>query len=685
MQVGICEWIISEVDEKEIVSYASNWEIPEICAAILYSRGAKTKDDVSRFLKFSAPIDPFELTDMDKAANCLKLAIKNGDKICIYGDYDADGITSTALIYLYLTSIGAKATCYIPSREEEGYGLNAEAIKKIHKEGTKLLLTVDNGVSAYDEVKLAVSLGMKVVITDHHKMPEKLPAAEAIVDPCRENWDLKYRNLAGVGVAYKLIEAIEGNNFISSQYIDLVALGTVGDSMPLFGESRELLKKGLKSIKNSKIKGIRFMLEHSGLKNKEISSIDLAFKLVPRINASGRMKSAQLALKLLTSDDDAECMEICTILEELNTSRKSVEQMILEEAEKYLRENPFKKYENIIIIKGKNWHHGVLGIAASRIVQKYGKPCILISFSEDGEARGSCRSVEGFSIYEAITLCSEYLERFGGHTLAAGINLKAENVDKFSEAILERTKNQIPSLPKINIDLELNIKALSKSTLEFLEILQPFGNGNPEPIFLIKKARLKKIIGIGKGSHLKLNFFIGYKPIDLIYFGKTHQDFLYKEGDILDIAVTLHPNIYKFGSCVSMHVVDIKLSGIDIQEVAKHKKMYEQFKLNLDLTSEELKILLPSREDFAGVYRYLVSNEKYKLRVDVISFKVFKDSNHSGKIYVILEVLCEMNLIELFWDGDEFNIRVNRAKSKVDLNSSEVLKTLKNLKCREGS
>ena len=449
--MSLRDWKIGKVDMLEAMECSKRWNVPEICAAILLARGIND-EEVSNFLDMPEHFDPMEFTDMEKAVNIIEFAVKSSQKICVYGDYDADGITSTALLYNFLRSKGAEVVYYIPNRETEGYGLNLEAVKKLANEGVKLLITVDNGVSAYEEVKLAKELGMKVVITDHHKLPEVLPEADATINPCRETWLSKSTDFSGVGVVYKLAQAMGAEE----SYIDLAVLGTIGDSMPMFGQSRRIVKKGLESIQNSKIKGVKALMDAVGLKSGSVCSTDLAFKVVPRVNASGRIESAQTAIKLFIAEDETECSELCLRLENLNSARKEIEKDILKSVEEEIDKNPAKKFENIIIISGEGWHHGVVGIVASKITDKYGKPSIIISFSGD-EARGSCRSVEGFSIYDTILAGKDYLTKFGGHTLAAGINLKTKDIEDFSKMVLESAASNPPSVPDLFVDLELDV------------------------------------------------------------------------------------------------------------------------------------------------------------------------------------------------------------------------------------
>lgn len=669
------DWNIKKIDKKEIAEKSKRWGTSKICTAILIGRGFKEDKDVKNFIDCPEPMDPFEFTDMKIAVECIKESIEKKEKICVYGDYDADGITATALLYSYLKSKGADVIYYIPSREKEGYGLNIDSVKNLYQKGVKVLITVDNGISAYDEIEFAVSLGMKVIVTDHHKLPEKIPPANAVVNPCREkNWDSKIKNFCGAGVVYKIVEAIEGK----AKYIDLAVLGTIGDSMPLFGESRIIVKRGLESISSSEIPGIKNLIEDLKIKNKSLDSIDLAFKVVPRINASGRMNSAEVALELLIEKDEDKCRNICSELNNFNLERKDIEKCIIAEVENKLSTNPSRKYENIIVIEGENWHHGVIGIVASKISEKYGKPCILIS-SEGNQARGSCRSMENFSIYDAVFSCRQYLQKFGGHTAAAGINLETDKIKDFSDAIINYSRNYDLEFPKIDIDAEISLYDFSKSTLKSLEILKPFGCGNPEPIFCVCQVTIEKINPIGNGNHLKLKFYKDGCFSEMLYFNKTAGDFLFEEGQTVDVSFTMQSNFFKGRENVSGYIVDLKLSNADMSEAINGKKIYEKFKRGEKLSIAEANFIIPSRDDFIKAYRFL-SNPCHT-RPDIVSMKIFGKSSEVGKIYVILDAFEEMNLINLFWNSDEFEVEIiKNTGKKVNLMSSNVMICLNKFK-----
>lgn len=582
--MSINSWNICEFNKKEILKYSKEWGFPAVTSSILYSRGFRTEEDINDFVYGNIIREnPFDITDMDKLVKRVKEAIENKEKICVYGDYDADGVTSTALIYLFLKSKGADVCYYIPERDRDGYGLNANAIDFVKSLGTKLIFTVDNGVTALKEVEYANKSGIDVVITDHHRVPAELPNAVAIVDPFRVECEkLKYKNFAGVGVAFKFLEAycsFENVNFeeLLIKYGDLVTLGTIGDAVEITGETRKIVKFGLKNMLNSALPGVVALLNISGLSDKsELDLKTVAFLMVPRINACGRMGNAELALKLLISSNISEAMEYAEKLNKLNALRRDTEEKIFKMAEELLVSEPERKHEKIIVIEGENWDHGVLGIVATRITKKYGSPCILITYNGD-MARGSCRSVGDFPLYDVLSECKELFERFGGHPLAAGFDIKTQNIDKLKQAIRESCKKtDIPS-PVINISAKLNPFVISKSILDDLEILKPFGAGNPEPVFGVFNMTIKKIYSIGQGKHIKIvmsrisnennNF-----EMEALYFGKSQSDFLYREGDVVDIAVTFSRNEFRGVVNLSIQIVDMKLSSVDLKNYNRGKE-----------------------------------------------------------------------------------------------------------------
>lgn len=682
--MSLRSWKICKSKDEDIDSFAKECGVPRIIAEILLSRGFTGASEVKNFLEplnSESESNDSVLHGTFELIECVNAAIDNREKICVYGDYDADGITATALVYLYLKSRGADVCYYIPEREKDGYGLNLGAIDYLKSQNVKLIFTVDNGVSAVSEIECANRLGIKTVITDHHKIPEVLPSAVAIVDPhCPENSSFA-KNFAGVGVAFKVITAMEPHkkDELFKQYGDFVAIGTVGDSIELFGESRNFVKNGLKIISNSSRPGVRALLNIINSKNSKLTSTDVAFRVVPRINAGGRMGNANLALELLLTDNQKEAGEIAEKLEKLNYMRKSAEEKILASAEELLQEEPNRKYEKVIVVEGKNWHPGVLGIVASRITEKYGKPSVLISIGKSG-AVGSCRSVEGFSIYNVVCKCSKALERFGGHPMAAGINLKEENIELFKELMKKATQDACMPVLSLSIDAVLSACDIIPNVPDSLSVLEPFGCANPEPIFGIFGLHLIKISSIGQGKHLKLTLSQNGCKFDALCFCKTFHEFLYHEGDMVDIAVSLYKNEYRGALGVSVKIIDMRLSGCDALSAFAEKKVYEKFKLGKKLSCEEINKLIPSRDDFVVIYKYMRVASGFATRADIMSSRIFGQTVNYSKICIALDVMAELKIADIRCKSDEYIFSTQSTSGKTSLSNSLILKRLEQLK-----
>ncbi len=669
--MGIRQWIFP--DNK---SLKEKNNISEFIFDIIENRNIE-KDKIKNFL-YNDKIfsNPYDFIDMDKLVERLKKAIKNSEKICIYGDYDADGITATTLMYSYLKSKNADVTHFIPDREKNGYGLSIESIDSLKKQNVNLIFTVDNGISSEKEIEYANSIGIETIVTDHHKPPEKLPSAIAVVDPHRLDCKSKFKNFSGVGVAFKTIEAMEkgseNTDELLEKYSDLVTIGTIGDSIELFDETRNMVKIGLENISRSNRPGIRVILKNSNLYGKNITSTNVAYGIVPKINATGRISSAELSLKLLLSETEEEAEKIYSEIFICNEKRKEIERKITLQIDDHIKENPYYKYRPIIIVYNKGWHHGVIGIAASRISEKYGKPSILITY-EDDDAKGSCRSIEGFCIHTAISSCSKNLDRFGGHPMAAGVNLKTINIKNFEDDIINYCKSygDMP-YPKLHLDLEINPESISLHMAHELQKLEPFGEGNPEPVFYIQNMSLRNIISIGGNKHLRLKLQNENACIEVLYFNNPEKDFLYEIGDKLDLAVTLNINTYKNQHTVSLYLVDLKLSQINTPEILEQKKKYEKFKLG-QIKKEITKSIYFSRNDFATVYNYLRKKQSIRHRIDIINYKIGWKEYDVFKLYIIIDVLEELKVINVSWDADEFQITINKLNKKIDLKNSHII------------
>ena len=499
---------------------------------------------------------------MDIAVDRIIKAINNKEKILIYGDYDVDGITSTTVLKKYLMDRGISVDTYIPNRLHEGYGLNKKAIDTIKERNIDLIITVDCGISAIEEVDYAVRLGMDIIVTDHHEVGEKLPNALAVIDAKRKDNTYPFRALAGVGVVFKLIQALSIKLEIKPEeylkYLDLVCVGTISDIVPLEGENRTIAKLGLMLIKVTRNLGLRELIKSSGY--KEIDSNTISFGVAPRINACGRMGHEEEALKLFLAEDLESATKITKELNEYNTLRQSTEKAIYEEAVQQIEKNHLDA-NNSIVLGGKGWHHGVIGIVSSKVTDKYYKPSILLSF-EDNIAKGSGRSVPGFDLYEGLAKCEDVLEKYGGHSMAVGLTLKKENLENFKERFeqIAKEKNIKELVPIIYIDDELKLKDINMDLVKSISILEPFGEANKVPLFLIRNLKIDSIRALSEGRHLKLtlrdeNFVINAIGFELGYLAEE-----YRIGDRIDVVGTLEINSFNGFSSIQINMKDIRKS-----------------------------------------------------------------------------------------------------------------------------
>lgn len=676
------QWSVAKLNKENAGTISERYELPPIICALMDIRGFVTEEDIRDFLFNESTIeDPFELKDMDKACERIQGALNNGERICVYGDFDADGVTSTSLLYSYLDTVGADVTYYIPARDSEGYGMHNEAIDKIKADGVELIVTVDNGISAVEEVAYAKSLGIDTVVTDHHLPGDKLPEAYAVVDMHRPDCKSKFKTISGVGVAFKLVCALEGEyadvDMLLDNYSDLLSIGTIGDIMPLVKDNRVFVKRGLKSINNSDRAGINALCEASGLANKEISAGNISFGLVPRINAAGRLGLSSDSVTLLTTEDYSEAQKIAVKISDDNTERQRIEKEIITDIEELISQNPGLVNDRVIIIDGNNWHQGVIGIVSARVKDMYGKPCIIIT--KDGDiCKGSGRSIEGFDIWKAVSSCSDLLDHYGGHPMAVGLALIGENISEFRRRINEFAKNngEMP-FDRLNIDLKLNSSALNVELAKDLKYLAPFGNGNPVPVFQLSRLKLTGITPLASDKHLKLSLTNGKNRISALWFFTSTQDNPFKIGDEVDLAVNLDVNVYKNTESLSIIIKDIKFSNVDYTDYIRSNRLYESFESGEKLSKSQLLNIIPTRADFALIYRRLrdigtLSN----VRLDVLLYRIDPKLTYA-KLRVALRAMSELGLIEYSNSARRASINVPEIHTKVNLEDAPVIKHLK--------
>ncbi len=559
------KWQIFETDENKIKQIEEKYGINQLLATILVNRNITKEEDIRLFLEPTRNDfhDPFLMTDMKKAVDRIIKAIESKEKITIYGDYDVDGITSITVLKSFLQDRGMEVDTYIPNRLQEGYGLNQEAIGKIVKKGCQLMITVDCGISAVNEIAYANSLGIETIVTDHHEPGNQLPEAIAVIDNKRKDSQYPFRELAGVGVVFKFIQAIGMTLGLKEEeylkYLDIVCVGTISDIVPLVNENRVIAKLGLLLICQTKNIGLRSIILSSGY--NKIDSNSISFGIAPRINACGRMGKAEEALELLLCKNINYANELTQKLNYHNRVRQETEKSIFENAVQQIEQEHLEQ-NSAILVGGENWHHGVIGIVSSKITEMYFKPSILLSFEEDGMGKGSGRSIPGFDLHEALTQCSDIIEKFGGHSMAVGVTVRKSQFLKFKEKFEQIASNAHidEMIPVIQVDSKIDVKDINKEMVESLKQLEPFGEGNRMPVFLFKNLKIDSIRALSEGKHLKLTLKDNNTIISAIGFNLGHLTEDYRIGDKIDVVGVLEINSFNGVDSLQINMKDIMRS-----------------------------------------------------------------------------------------------------------------------------
>ncbi len=664
------KWDICTPDVKIARSISVGGSVSMLCGEILAARGISSLEDAAAMLICEELTDPFRMADMQFAADEINDAIDNDLSICIYGDYDCDGVMATVILYSYLMEQGVNVSYYIPEREE-GYGLNRNAIEKIHESGTDLIITVDNGITAIEEAELIYELGMKLVITDHHQPLEELPRAEAVVDPHRSDCSSPYKKYCGAAVALMLIAALDGGDYTMAmeQFGELAAIATVADVVELSGENRFIVQRGLYYLGNTERPGLIALMEKSGVKGKKLTATTLAFSLAPRINAAGRFGSPKQAVKLLLSETEEEAMAIASEIEACNHARKEEENKILEEVHAQIKANPSLALQRVLVFSGKNWHHGVIGIVAARLQERFGKPAIMITMEENG-ARGSARGFGKFSVFACLDTCREYLTKYGGHMGAGGFSLENDKVQEFTAAVQRFAKRAFPEMPVMTerADKLLLPTDMTIENIGGLSALEPFGEGNETPVFALCHAVLKELIPMSGGAHTKLKLIYGTTAIEALLFRTAPEDVKLKPEDMCDLLVNAGINSYAGRKSVSLIVKDYRRSGIKQAKYFAAAAAYEHYVRREALTKAYYKAMAPLRQELTLIYKCIPAAE---ITIDALFMRMQSADMNYCKLRIALDVFAELGLIET----DLYSGTVKRlpVEGKVNLEDSVIL------------
>ena len=658
-----------------------------ITAALLCSRGYRTPSAAREFLSCSTPLSsPFDLLDMDKAAARLKLALQRREHIAVFGDYDVDGITATCLLTEFLRSRGGHVTSYIPARLEEGYGLNALAIDTLKKQGVELIVTVDCGITANQEAQLCRALGIDLVITDHHECKNELPEAVALVDPHRRDQPQPVTEMAGVGVAFKLATAIAGSQEkLLDEYCDLLCLGTVADVMPLVGENRTMVARGLKALENPRRVGLAALMAECSIQRGPITAGIVGYTLAPRINAAGRMGEVDVAVELFLTKDATRAVELAAHLCRLNRRRQEIESSIYQSAVDKL---PAGGPPEAIVLADESWHQGVVGIVASRMAEEYSCPTFLICLDGD-KGKASSRSYGGFNLFRSLEQLSALLESYGGHELAAGFTIRRACIEPFREKILQlcgefRRSEQCSTA--LQIDCEIPPELLTIANIQALGDLEPCGAGCPRPVLCMRGLHVTELGEVGGGKHLRLRLGKGPYSWGAIFFSTNAQRAAVAQGDIVDAAFTPQINEYRGVRTVQLNIVDIRPDET-IRRVQTHDRaLYQRHLAGDALSCAEAGELLPTRQDFVAVWRYLSAfcrDEQLAEELGCLSRKISRCTGLAlspAKTRVCLDVFAEQGLLQLEQRPKALHIRLCADGRKVDLEQSPILIHLKKQK-----
>ena len=652
-------------------------ELAEVCeihpflSLMLTAKVLTTPDQIFEFLLGSEEeIDPLAYVDMDKAVERIQRAINEHQRVLVYGDYDTDGITATVLLYTYLKQVGVDVLYRIPLREE-GYGLHADMIGWAAEQGVQLIVTVDTGVTAVEEVALARERGMDVVVTDHHQPDVTLPDAVAIVDPHRVDCESQFKDLAGVGVAFMLVCALSGDGEKAfTDYGDLLALGTLADMMPLQGFNRDLMRRCLALLDESRRPGLVALRRLCGIEDKPISSSSVSYRLAPRLNAAGRVADPDLTVRLLLSESLEDALRVAEELQSVNALRQKATTDILAQVEQELENHPEWLRQRVLVVSGDEWHGGLLGLVAARLMDRYGKPAIVLSVGADGVAHGSCRSLDGFSIYDAIAACAEHTVRFGGHEMASGITLNATEIDHFRTAINEYAASTCPQMPVAHLNLAVRLRPdqINTEKLALLQILEPFGMGNPVPLFGLFRMKLDNITTMGNGKHLRLSLSRDGVRVSAMKFQTMPEEFPIPCGATVNFVVSLDKNDYRGNTVVSIRVVDIGYADTDREELIKDVRDFEAILRGEYHPAPQR--AMATREQLAHLYNMLRVCKEWNGTPEQLCHALGENAPTCLQALIALEIWQQAGLVRWYDKGELIRAQICPVEGKADLTAT---------------
>lgn len=668
------KWNVHRPDSKLVASLQSACDFSEICCRVLVSQGYVRAQQAADVLGCEQLSDPFLICDMQKAADLMNQALEEQKKICVYGDYDCDGVMSTVILYSFLSEMGADVTWRIPERSE-GYGLNEDAVREMHDAGTELIVTVDNGISAIPEAKLIRELGMELIITDHHQPGEELPEALAVVDAHRMDNVSPFRLYCGAGIALLLIAAMNDGDLqmAMEQFGDLTAIATIADVVSLTGENRFLVSRGLEYLENTERAGLIALREVSGLSGKPLDAGRVAFGIAPRINAAGRMASPKLAVELLLTEDPETARELAEKLDQINAERKTTEAGIVRAIEQQIREQPELLRDRVLVFHGQNWHAGVIGIVASRMQERYGKPCFVMSV-QDGHGHGSVRSFGGFHVFNALTACADLLEKFGGHPSAGGFSLKEENIPAFREALQAYAKENHEDMPflEVHATCPLDPSIMTPEAVNSLQQLAPFGADNPEPVFLAENVYVQEITATTNGTHTRMTIRLQNQTYKAMFFGRSPEQTGVTAGNYYHMLVRIQVNEFMGRVSVDLTVQDVRPAGLQQVKLLNAVQIYDKYCRGERLPREYYQAMCPDHPELVMIYREIA--KKPVAREDLAPVVMRGNMNYC-KLLLALDIFQELGLIT--YDPVTGIAECIPVTQKADLDSSEILRKIR--------